>query len=185
MSIVNQQDMEQQLIRHEGIRLRPYLDTAKPKRWTLGVGYNGTDRGWDTFEEIIGRKFPRTPSGNVIVSRISITQDEALKVLASDIDRYEGVLRGMFPVYDVLDGVRKRVVLDLAFNMGYGLAAFHNTRDAIERAATTNLPQDWQHAAAVLGSNKKWAGQVKSRAKTLIQMLATGLDIPTIKAATE
>lgn len=174
MSIVNMKDMQDQLILHEDLRTRPYRDTVG--KLTIGVGYNVTDRGWKPLEETIGRKINR--------ARPVITRDEALKQLAVDIERVESVLRVEFPTYDALDLVRKRVLVDLGFNMGYALEAFVNTRAAIEKAATTQLQDDWNRAADML-SQSKWYRQVKTRGVRLVEMLRTGIDYltPTVKAA--
>jgi lysozyme len=165
MSIVNLHDMQEQLILHEGIKLRPYRDTVG--KITIGVGYNVTDRGWSTLEETIGRKINR--------KRPAITRDEAMKMLAADIDRFEGVLRSQFPTYDLLDEIRKRVLVDLAFNLAWHLTEFVKTKEAIETAAATKLTDDWNRAADML-LQSKWARQVKTRAVRLTDMLRTGLD---------
>jgi lysozyme len=165
MSIVNRERMAEQLILHEGIKLAPYLCTAK--KLTIGVGYNVSARGWGELEQTIGRKINRkTPR---------ITREEALMQLHADIENYEAALVSKWPFYKNLDEVRQRVVLDLAFNMGYALLDFVNTRAAIEKAAASQLRSDWIRAKSILLANK-WARQVKTRATRLGEMLATGLD---------
>jgi lysozyme len=161
MSLVNKAAMTQQLILHEGLKLRPYRDTVG--KVTIGVGYNVSDRGWKPLEDAIGRKVDR--------KRPAITYTEAIKVLSGDIETFETILRAQFPMYDTLDEIRKRVTLDLAFNLAWHLKEFVNTRAAYERG-------DWQTAADNL-LQSKWARQVKSRATRLAEMLRTGLDYST------
>jgi len=37
--------LRRSLIKHEGYKSHPYLDTANPPRITIGIGYNLSDRG--------------------------------------------------------------------------------------------------------------------------------------------
>jgi lysozyme len=93
-----------QLVRHEGLRLRPYTDTVG--KLTIGVGRNLTDRG--------------------------ITQAEAFYLLKNDIDMCLHQLTASFPWFVDLDPVRQRVWLDLCFNMGITkLYAFKRTLSAM------------------------------------------------------
>lgn len=93
-----------QLVRHEGVRLRPYTDTVG--KLTIGVGRNLTDRG--------------------------ITQAEAFYLLSNDIDLCIHQLTASFPWFVELDPVRQRVWVDLCFNMGITkLYAFKQTLSAM------------------------------------------------------
>lgn len=92
------------LIRDEGIRLKPYLDTTN--HLTIGVGRNLTDRG--------------------------ITRDEALLLLDHDVDVVLAELRIRLPWFVALDEVRQRVLANMAFNLGVEkLLLFHDTLRAI------------------------------------------------------
>ena len=80
-----------QLVRHEGLRLKPYCCTAG--KLTIGVGRNLDDRG--------------------------ISQKEAYAMLERDILDFEQQLLDEIPdVYNSLDEVRKSVLLNLCFNLG-------------------------------------------------------------------
>jgi lysozyme len=142
--MVNRTRMQAQLVLHEGLRTHAYLDTVG--KWTVGVGYNLSDRGVDFLEKILGRRF------NMPFDQIVLTHDEALKVLDADIDRFEKAVVVHFPFYTKLIEVRQRVVLDMAFNMGFAALGFVNTRKMVEA-------QDWSGAARGL-YNSKWARQV-------------------------
>lgn len=78
-----------ELVRHEGMRLKPYTDTAG--KITIGCGRNLTDVG--------------------------ITKDEALLLLNNDIDAAVADL-ATFPWFATLDAVRQRALVDLRFNTG-------------------------------------------------------------------
>jgi lysozyme len=95
-----------QLIRHEGLRLRPYIDTVG--KTTIGVGRNLDDRG--------------------------ISESEALFLLDNDIDMSIDELRARFEWFDELSEVRQRVLVDMAFNLGITkLLGFKRTLAAIKR----------------------------------------------------
>lgn len=167
---MNFERMEEQLLLHEGLRLKAYLDTED--NWTLGVGYNITGRTIEFFAKTIGRKF----SGPV--SSYRCTRAEARKVLRADIERIHNVIPVHFPEYTSLSEIRQRVILDLVFNMGFRVQSFVNTRKAIER-------HDWTAAVRGLYASK-WARQVGDgegkkfdRADRLTRMLLTDQDYVT------
>lgn len=101
---MNAARLKLQLVRNEGIRLKPYLDTAG--KLTIGVGRNLDDVG--------------------------ITNLEAKMLLENDIERVESDLRVHLPLYSSLDDVRQRVLMDMAFNMGVeGLLGFRKMLAAL------------------------------------------------------
>ena len=111
-----------QLVRHEGLRLKPYRCTAG--KLTIGIGRNLDDRG--------------------------ISQKEAYAMLERDIQDCEQWLIDEIPeVYNKLDEVRQSVLLNMCFNLGIkGLLGFKNTLDFIgagdwERAANNMLASKW------------------------------------------
>ena len=111
-----------QLVRHEGLRLKPYRCTAG--KLTIGIGRNLDDRG--------------------------ITQKEAYALLENDIRDCEQQLLDEIPdVFTGLDEVRQSVLLNMCFNLGIkGLLGFKNTLGFIsvgdwERAANGMLASKW------------------------------------------
>ena len=111
-----------QLVRHEGLRLKPYRCTAG--KLTIGIGRNLDDRG--------------------------ISQKEAYAMLERDIQDCEQWLIDEIPeVYNNLDEVRQSVLLNMCFNLGIkGLLEFKNTLSFIgagdwERAANNMLASKW------------------------------------------
>ena len=118
--MTHSQALREQLIRHEGLRLRPYRDTSG--RLTIGVGRNLDDKG--------------------------ITKAEALELLENDISECLTDLV-TFPWFERLDAVRQRVVIDMRFNLGPSkFREFKQTIAAIAdgrygRAADHMLASKW------------------------------------------
>ena len=95
-----------QLIQHEGLKLKPYKDTVG--KLTIGVGRNLTDKG---------------------ISRI-----EALDLLENDITEVMRQLDKALPWWKSQSEMRKRALIDLCFNMGIGtLLTFKNTLAAWQK----------------------------------------------------
>ncbi len=114
--------IKEQLVRHEGLRLKPYRCTAG--KLTIGIGRNLDDCG--------------------------ISQSEAYVMLINDIMNCEKQLQAKIPdIYDGLDEVRKSVLLNMCFNLGInGLLGFKNTLAFVkagdwERAANNMLVSKW------------------------------------------
>lgn len=87
---MNVEEMKRELIRDEGLRLKPYRCPAG--KLTIGVGRNLDDTG--------------------------ITELEAEMLLAYDIERFSYQLDRTISWWRQLDEVRQRVILNMAFNMG-------------------------------------------------------------------
>lgn len=127
-----------QLELHEGLRLKPYRDTVG--KLTIGIGRNLDDVG--------------------------ISREEAYALLDNDIAAAMAPLMAL-PWFNALDEVRRAVLIDMCFNMGWRvLSTFKVTLAAIEAGdymrAVTNMLQS------------KWAGQVGPRAVRLAKMMETG-----------
>ena len=114
--------IKEQLIRHEGLRLKPYRCTAG--KLTIGYGRNLDDNG--------------------------ISKSEAYVLLENDIQNCERQLLDEIPeIYNCLDEARKSVLLNMCFNLGIaGLLGFNNTLAFVkagdwERAANGMLASKW------------------------------------------
>ena len=135
----NVQDLIEQLIDHEGLKLFPYKCTAD--KLTIGVGRNLEDRG--------------------------ITENEAAYLLKNDIEIAEKELLASQPMISMLDSVRQRVLVDMAFNLGIPvLMKFQKMWDAIE-------DEDYEEAAVQM-LDSRWAKQVGRRAHRLSDAMRTG-----------
>jgi lysozyme len=98
--------LKNQLVLHEGLRLKPYRCTAG--KLTIGVGRNLEDRG--------------------------ISKKEALYLLDNDIEEVSAELSRRLPWFSDLNGPRKAVLIDMAINLGIdGLFKFKRTLAAVAR----------------------------------------------------
>jgi len=160
--------LKDQLILHEGLRLRVYTCTANKK--TIGVGRNLEDVGLSPEEQerILGRRgLSRSQVINILEER-GITKDEALYMLDNDIARCIKDVE-QFPWFKCLDPVRQKVIVDMCFNLG--LAGLKGFRKMIAALAAG----DYKQAAAEM-VNSKWYHQVGNRGKRLVRMMESGED---------
>lgn len=98
--------LKQQLIAHEGLRLKPYHDTVG--KLTIGVGHNLTDLG--------------------------ITHAQALALLEDDLTATINGLLEALPWTRLLPATQFRVLVDVAFNTGLdGLLRFHQMLAAVQK----------------------------------------------------
>jgi lysozyme len=113
--------LRRSLIRHEGVRLRPYLDTVG--KLTIGVGRNLIDRG--------------------------LSQDEAMLLLDHDIAIAVSDTFQLCPWAQTLDGVRQTVLIEMCFNLGAErLLGFEKMLTALRernylKAASEMLDSQW------------------------------------------
>lgn len=104
--MINYDQLQKQLVRHEGERLKPYRCTSG--KLTIGVGRNLEDRGLKPFES----KF----------------------LLENDMADFEEQLRRRLPSFRTFCGTRQAVLVNMAFNLGVsGLLKFKNMLNAMER----------------------------------------------------
>jgi lysozyme len=137
--LINLHRLQKQLIRHEALRLKPYRCSAG--KLTIGIGRNLDDVG--------------------------ITAEEAYFLLGNDISRVIAELDRNLPIFSSLDEIRKRVLIDMGFNLGISrLMKFRRMLAALEQS-------DFQKAAVEM-MDSKWASQVGSRAERLKHMMNTG-----------
>jgi lysozyme len=124
----------------EGTRNRPYKDTVG--KLTIGVGRNLDDVG--------------------------VNDDEIELMLSNDLDEAERTCKRLIPNFYELDDVRRAVVMNMAFNLGYvRYSKFKNTIASIAAG-------DWESAAKGM-ENSKWAKQVQeSRSRRLIYQMRKG-----------
>ena len=98
--------LRDRLVRHEGIRLRPYADSLG--KMTIGIGR--------------------------CLSTEGISQEEAYMLLENDIDNLKNEIPDHFEWFADLDSVRQDVVTEMCFQLGIsGVNKFPNMLDAIER----------------------------------------------------
>lgn len=146
--------IKEQLVRHEGLRLKPYRCTAG--KLTIGIGRNLDDCG--------------------------ISQSESYVMLVNDIMNCEKQLLAKIPeIYNILDEVRKSVLLNMCISIPQsryaplrepcylgigGLLEFNNTLAFIKTG-------DWERAANNMLVSR-WAKQVGRRAIELSELMRKG-----------
>lgn len=113
--------LREQLIRDEGVRLRPYRDSVN--KLTIGVGRNLDDVG------------------------ISLAEAEYL--LDNDIARATAAVLARIPCAVALDEIRRAALVNMAFNVGIGgLLGFKKMLAALaagewDRAAAEAMDSTW------------------------------------------
>lgn len=113
--------IKEQLIRDEGMRKFPYVDTVG--KISIGTGRNLTDVG--------------------------LSEDEVDFLLQNDIQYVLTTLNRRLPYFQSLDPVRQGVLTNMCFNMGFrGLEAFQNMLTAFakgdwETAAAEMMASRW------------------------------------------
>jgi hypothetical protein len=160
--------MEQQLVLHEGERLKAYLDTED--NWTMFVGYNLDARGVEFLEEICGASSRglRAPDGHA--------RGVTWLVLRADIPRLHHVIPVHFP--DVRSS-STRCGSASCWTWRSTWASVHSGSRTPSRLIKR---RDWSTAARELYKSK-WARQVGDgpggkydRCERLSNMLLTGAD---------
>lgn len=114
--------IQEQLRRDEGLKLKPYRDSAG--KLTIGVGRNLDDCG--------------------------ISEGEAEVMLDNDIARVNRELHAYLPWTDSLDEVRRAVLVNMAFNVGtvsllhFRKTLAHAQAGRYAEAAAEMLNSDWE-----------------------------------------
>lgn len=120
-SVLESYSIEDLLIYHEGLRLKPYTDIGN--KLTIGVGRNLEDSG--------------------------ISKEEAMMLLHNDIKRVSAQLDENIPWWRSLSDTRQKVLISMAFNLGLtGLLGFHDMLSSLQEgdystAATHMLNSRW------------------------------------------
>jgi len=157
--------IEEQLELHEGYRAQKYRCSAG--KLTIGIGRN---------LDAIGIRPAETAKLGITKASVianGITRPQALGLLAFDIAEARETLDDLAPNWRGLDAVRRKVLEDMAFNMGHAtLGQFKNTLAAVAR-------RDFAATAAGMKASA-WFNQVGAkptqRGGRLVRMMETGQD---------
>jgi len=126
------------LKRDEGIRLKPYYDSLGVL--TIGVGRN---------------------------LEMGISKSEAYMLLENDVNRTISGLRRKYDWFDRLSPARKRVIINMSFNMGLkGFSKFKRMIKALEIGHYKR--------ASLEALDSKWADQVGNRAMRIAETIEQG-----------
>lgn len=161
--------LEEQLILHEGLKLEIYKCPAN--KWTIGVGRNLEDSGLTETEQrtLFGRS---NISKEQVIEELKIrkiSETEALYLLRNDIQRITDTLDTTYVWFVYLDPIRRKVCIDMAFNLG--LNDFAKFKKMIRALSV----KDYQRASLEM-KNSTWYHQVGQRSKRLVEMMKTGKD---------
>lgn len=158
--------LAEQLILHEGLKLKPYRCPAG--KLTIGVGRNYEDNPLTPQEQIrlFGKAMPQKDLYESLNK--GITREQAIYLLERDIQHSTRDARALVPNFDSLSEQRQFVLIDMAFNMGRSsLATFRNTLRMINEGKFVEASSNMLKS--------KWATQVKNRARRLAVMMRDNL----------
>lgn len=137
--MTNRKKLKQLIALHEGLELTPYR--CPSNKLSIGYGRNLEDRG--------------------------ISKSEADFMMINDIDAAEHELAVNVNCYQFLSHVRRAVLIDMLYNMGWPtLSQFKRFFAALDQ-------KDYSTAAEEM-LDSRWAGQVKTRSSRLAVMMSTG-----------
>ena len=156
----------EQLLRDEGVSLKPYKCTEG--YWTIGVGRNLDTKGLSQDEQFeifgTGRLDERQQMNHL--NEVGITEGQAEYLLENDIYDVLSKVDSSFGDI-VLDDARKGALVNMCFQMGVaGVSKFKNTLEALREG-------DWERASIeVLDS--RYARQTPHRARRISKQILTG-----------
>lgn len=105
----------------EGLKLKPYYDTAVPPLLTIGYGR--------------------------CLDLVGISQGEADVMLANDIDAVTKALNAAYPWFFHLSEVRQAAMVSLRFNLGNRLSGFVKFLAAMERKDWQTAAKELENSA--------------------------------------
>ncbi len=134
----------------EGLRLKAYQDTVGV--WTIGYGHTG----------------PEVKPG------LTWTQAQAEAALVEDVLEHNAKLAAALPWLNLLDPVRRRVLQNMAFNLGIGDAQKGTGLLGFKNTLNFSRTGHYDEAASNMRKSK-WAGQVGQRAVRLSNQMRNGV----------
>lgn len=130
--------LKERIKRHEGLRLKPY--TCSAGKLTIGYGRN---------------------------LEVGITGEEADFLFENDLLRARA-LAEQFPAYERMDDIRRGVLIEMVFQMGFGGVS------KFKRFLSAAQNEDWPRAADEM-LDSEWAKQTPERARELARLMLRGV----------
>lgn len=147
--------IEQFIEKHEGRRKKPYPDTSKPPKMTIGVGWNMDD---NPLPKNIADYLKK--HGEITDAMIDLLLSLSVKNAISD-------CLDLFPTWDNISLNRRMALIDFVFQLGKTRASkFVHTIAAINTGR-------WEDAAENM-KESVWFKQVPQRAQEVTEMLEVG-----------
>lgn len=155
-------DVKKMIVRHEGIRTRPYKDSRG--LWTVGVGH------------LIGNGLSLPPEWDR-----EFTMEEVMTLFDKDFEAHKAIAERV-PNFGRLNAQGQGAIIDMVYNMGQ----FWTPHGSSKGWPTwTKEMQDFDIAGAVQNmQGSLWAKQVGRRAQEVIALLATNIDPSKIAPST-
>lgn len=157
---VDRRRMRAQLVMHEGYKRKRYLDSKGIP--SIGIGRNLRAKGFHPAEiAMIG------PGRDL--DRVGLTDPEIEVLYVNDLGEAIGELDRALPWWRDLDEIRRRVLLDMMFNMGTStMLEFVNTLAAVRAGRYLEASERMLESL--------WRQQVGDRALRLAAMMGSGRD---------
>ena len=129
---------------------------------TIGVGFNLERGDARATIEAMGIDYEL-----LLGQQVQLTDEQIDQLLDEDLDTAEWEAREIFPEFDDIDENRRRVIVDMLFNLGK--TRFSGFRNAIQAIKDRN----WERAANEM-KDSRWYGQVGHRGLRNVNIMRTG-----------
>jgi len=159
---LNEVKLKKQLERHEGRKAIAYKDTEG--NMTIGIGFNLERTDAKQRIEALGLDLAKVKN-----KQQSLSDQQIDSLFSDDVASAIADVKSLVPKYSDLSDVRKRVLIDMAFNLGRPkLAKFEKMLKAVN--------EDNFSKAADEMKDSTWYRQVGTRGKTLVEMMKSNAD---------
>ncbi len=148
------QKLRNELIRDECLGGKPALVSYQDTNglWTIGIGH------------LVGKENR--------ITRVTLEESDAFYLY--DVEWATNVARSCIPYFALVDSVRQRALINMAFNRGNNMVTSSTITPAINRALANSTPENWEKVTDAIHASP-WAAQVGDRANRLAKMLETGV----------
>lgn len=157
------EQLKKQLKLHEGVFYSVYDDPLGIP--TVGVGFNLLREDAPVKLSLVGADYKK-----VLEGLQTLTPRQVEELLDICIKEAEETARKIFPDFDSYDDVRKRVIVDMIFNLG-------ETRFRQFTSLIRNIKNRRFNLASLSMARSKWFMQTGCRAIRLTAMMLTGKDL--------
>ncbi len=159
---INRDKLTSQLIKHEGKRTKVYKDSEGIP--TIGVGFNLKRADAKSLIDSLKLNYE-----DVLAGKSELSDEQIGELLRHDIEMAITDCKSVVKNFDSLSDVRKRVLVDMMFNLGK--SRFSDFKKMLAAVEASNFEE-----AAKQMKNSKWCGQVKVRCDTLCLMIREDKD---------